>query len=57
MIRCSSIPSVYNLGGKHEEAKQNRSVEGGFEEKKCQKLPEKIERGKKVSFLMKCGEC
>jgi hypothetical protein len=29
-------------GGRHEEASQKQSIEGGLEEEKCQKLPEKV---------------
>jgi len=35
---------TFKYGGRHEEAKQDQSIEGGLEEKKCQKLSEKVQR-------------
>jgi len=38
-------------GGTYEEAQENQSFKGSFEEEKCKALFEKIGRGKKVSNL------
>jgi hypothetical protein len=41
------------LGERHEEEKQNESFKSDPEKKKCEKLLEKVKRGKKVSLLNK----
>jgi len=39
-------------GGRHEKARQNQPLEGSLEEKKCQKMLEKVQRRKKVWLLI-----
>jgi len=47
------VANPYESGERHEEEKQNESFKGDTEKKKCEKLPQKIKRGKKVSLLNK----
>jgi hypothetical protein len=39
-------------GNHYEKAEQNEPVEGNAEKKECKKLPEKVQRRKKVPDLM-----
>jgi hypothetical protein len=38
------IPSFHEHGGTYEKERKGKSVEGGIEEKKCEKFVEEIER-------------
>jgi hypothetical protein len=48
-------PSVISrlIGGSYEEKRKDESFESSPQEKKCQKITEKIEGGKKVPYLIR----
>jgi hypothetical protein len=41
------------VGGRYEKERKDKSFEGSAQKKECQKLPEKIEGGEKVSNLIR----
>jgi len=43
MTQYSIVPIFHHSGGRYEEKRQDQSFESGTQEKKCQKIVEKIE--------------
>jgi hypothetical protein len=47
------LPVFHHFGGQDEEERKDESFEGNSQEKKCQKIIEKIKGGKKIPHLIR----